>query len=375
MNAKRKHIAFFGTKYFPSKGGTSRVVESIIWRLKDTYEITIYCYKHPKAATNIPGVKTVQFSAPNIKGLGVFIYFIKCLNHLLLKGQYDLVHVQKTEAAFFLPFITLKYQAIATSHEIPYLNNKWSRIGRAFFHTAEWIFMHSRATPTSISKVQAKYYQDKYDKPVVYIPNGIEQPKVIGASQLEDYLQKNGISEPYLFFAARRIIPLKGCHHMLKALSEMKYDGLIVIAGDLDQMPQYSASLKKYSDQLRIKFLGYIDSVELLNGLAQKATFFIFPSEIEGMSMMLLEVAGMDTPLVCSDIPPNQAIFNHDQVLYFRSEDSKDLIRALNWAFSNREEMTQKAHAAKAHAVQHYGIDMVGKKYIALYEEHLKKDN
>ena len=77
-NLKKQHIAIFGIKYFPSRGGTSRVVESLLQRINQDYDITIYCYQHKDASDNIPGIKTIQFAEPRIKKLGVFIYFTKC---------------------------------------------------------------------------------------------------------------------------------------------------------------------------------------------------------------------------------------------------------------------------------------------------------
>ncbi|MGB5420131.1 hypothetical protein, partial [Algibacter sp.] len=126
---EKKKIVFFGVKYFPSKGGTSRVVESILWGLKDHFDITIYCYKNELAAQNIPGIKTIQFPEIHIKGIGVFLYFLRCCFHLMLNGKHDLVHVHKTDAAFFLPILERKFKVVSTSHAIPHYDDKWSKVG------------------------------------------------------------------------------------------------------------------------------------------------------------------------------------------------------------------------------------------------------
>ena len=47
--AVKKKIAFFGIKYFPSRGGTSRVAENMILNLVNEYDVTVYCYKNEKA--------------------------------------------------------------------------------------------------------------------------------------------------------------------------------------------------------------------------------------------------------------------------------------------------------------------------------------
>lgn len=371
MTAGKGHIAIFGIKYFPSRGGTSRVVESLLRYLKDEYTITIYCYEHPRATENIPGVNTVTFPEPKVKNFGVFYYFLKCLIHVLTKGNYDLVHVHKTEAAYFAPFIRLRFPTIITSHEIPYKNNKWSWFAKIYFHLGEWLFMQASGVRTSISKTQCDYYEKKYRKPVLYISNGIEKPSIATDPDINLLLDKNQIKDDFIFFAARRIIPIKGCHHLIAALHQINYKGQVIIAGDTDQMKHYTNQLIESSRGLDLKFVGYIDSPPLLNALIKRATLFIFPSEIEGMSMMLLEVAMLGTPIICSDIPQNKIILNDEHVLFFQSKNSHDLANKLKYAFENKALM----HAAAANAIgfvsKNYSIESVVSKYINLYNRHI----
>jgi glycosyltransferase involved in cell wall biosynthesis len=368
----KRRIAIFGIKYFPSRGGTSRVVESILQNITKEYEITLYCYKHPMAATNIPGIKTIQFSEPKIRNFGVFIFFTKCLIHLLTKGHYDLVHVHKTEVSFFIPFIRIKYPVIATSHEIPYLNSKWGTSGKLYFRIAEWLFMHAPAIRTSISKTQCEFYKEKYGRSIVYIPNGVSTPTICSMQQKESFFKIHGIRGDYLFFAARRIIPLKGCHHFIESLTKLKYKGEVIIAGDLHQMKEYTADLLKKSKGLDVKFVDYISSQPLLNAIVQDAKAFIFPSEIEGMSMMLLEVAILGAPIICSDIPQNRAIFENDQVLYFKSKNPSDLAEKIQYALDHSCEISAMATRAKTHAINHYSIGQVADQYETLYDQHLE---
>jgi glycosyltransferase involved in cell wall biosynthesis len=371
-DSTKKHIAVFGIKFFPSRGGTSRVVEALLRYLKEDYTITIFCYRHPEAAANIPGVNTVMFSPPKVKNIGVFIYFLKCLLHLLFKGDYDLVHAHKTETSLFLPLIRLKYPVIITSHEIPYLNNKWSWIGRLYFHIAEWFFIYSGATRTSISKTQSEYYETRYHKPVFYIPNGIEVPQTIDEGELNTFLQEHQISPEFILFAARRVIPLKGCHYLIDALNRLRFGQQVVIVGDLEQMKEYTTTLINQSKGLDVRFIGYIESSRLLNALVRQSTLFVFPSEIEGMSMMLLEVASLGTPIICSDIPQNQIILQDEHALFFKSKDVADLQEKIEWALDHKEEMHTRATAARDYTLMNFGIEKVAEKYSELYNQHLK---
>lgn len=365
----KKRIALFGIKYFPSKGGTSRVVESLLWGMKDHFDITIYCYKNTLASQNIPGVKTIQFSEVPIKGIGVFLYYLRCCIHILLTGKYDLVHVHKTDAAFFIPLLEKKFKLITTSHAIPYYDDKWSSIGKFYFRMAERIFMGSKGEVTSISNSQVQYYSTKYGRPVKFIPNGINISKLDQVGKADNILKRHEVNSNYILFAARRIIPLKGCHTLIRALKKMKFDGTLVISGDKDQLPAYTQQLIRDAENIKVKFIGYVADQKVLNALIRGADLFIFPSEIEGMSMMLLEVAFNATPMICSDIPQNMDVLGDDEVLYFKSKNVNDLAEKIQYAYENYEEMRIMAAKSKDKIVKKYNIDQVIEQYIELYNK------
>ncbi len=367
----KKRIAIFGVKYFPARGGTSRVVENLLSDLREHYDFTIYCYKHPEASAHMEGVKTIQFAEIPIKGFGVFLYYLRCCFHILWNNDYDLIHLHKTDGAFFLPLLSLKYKVIATSHALPYLNEKWSALGKLYFRITEWLFMHSKAVLTAIAKTQVAYFEAAYDRPVRFIPNGIHLPEEVDPSKADQILNPLGIQGEYLFFAARRVIPLKGCHTFIKALQKLKYQGPIVIAGELDQLPHYTKELRKLSEGLNIHFVGYVAGMDKLNALLNRAKYFIFPSELEGMSMMLLEAGCLGTPMICSDIPQNLAVLSSKEVLYFESKNVEDLVEKLQWALNNEGKMQALAQQTKRTIEQNYTVDKVVQEYIELYEQTL----
>ena len=369
----KKHLAILGIKYYPSKGGTSRVVENLLSELNHEYDITIYCYENEQADGYMEGVTPIQIPPSNIKGFGVFLYYYKCFKHVLNHGNYDLVHVHKTDASFFIPMIQHKFKVIATSHALPQLNEKWSFIGRMYFKAVERIFMKIKGTVTTISKPLSEYYTKKYNRPVKFIPNGIHLPQTPTEAEIIDVKAKFGIEGDYILFAARRVIPLKGAHHMIKALHQIDYQGNVVIAGDIDQMPAYTKELRVSGEGLNIQFIGYVSGMKLLNALVHQADLFVFPSEIEGMSMMLLEVSSLGTPIVCSDIDPNKAVLDPNEALFFESKNAHDLADKLKWAFENPASMEKMAIAGRAKVEELYTMKSVGQQYKELYTQVLEE--
>jgi len=177
-----------------------------------------------------------------------------------------------------------------------------------------------------------------------------------------------------LFFAARRVIPLKGCHTLIKALKQINFQGTLVVAGDLDQLPAYTRKLKDLAKGLDIKFIGYVAGMDKLNALLHRAKYFVFPSELEGMSMMLLEAGSIGTPMICSDIPQNKAVLNEQEVLYFESKNVADLAAKLTWAFQEKTQMQTLAKKTKQTVEREYLVSKVVQQYIDLYDHILFPD-
>jgi len=366
---RKPRIAILGEKYFPSRGGTSRVVESKVRHLADRYDFTVYCYRHPEAERNVPGVRVVQFPEIRLKGLGVFLHYLRCALHCL-RGDFDLVHVHKTDAAFVLPLLALRFPCVATSHEQAYLNSKWSGIGRLYFRLVERLFVRSRATLTCVSREQQRHYVERYGREVHFVPNGVE-PLSQDDGDAEALLREAGVPADFVLFAARRIIPLKGAQTLIEALRRLDDPPPLVVLGDLEQMPAFTAELRERARGLDVRFLGYVADRATLLGIVRRASLFVFPSEREGMSVMLLEVAATGTPIVCSDIPQNADVLDADESVRFPSRDADALAEALAWARANPEELRARAEEARRKVEARYTARGVALQYARLYEGRL----
>ncbi|MBI9061712.1 MAG: glycosyltransferase family 4 protein [Marinilabiliaceae bacterium] len=369
---KKPKLIFYGVKYFPSQGGTSRVVENIIKNLKDKYDITILCYRNSQAPGYMPGIKVIQFSDWPGGSPGALFYFLRSALYLLLFKKFDLIHIHKIDAALFIPWFYKKSKVIATSHESAYLRDKWSKIERQFLLFSEHIFIKSKATVTCISNPLTVIYKEKYGRDVIYIPNGITIKNHYKEEKAQQLLKKYNLSEnQYLFFAARRIMKTKGCHTMLEALNRINFKGKIVIAGDLSHAPGYVKVLQTKYTNLDTIYTGYIGDLPLLLTLIKKAQYFIFPSETEGMSIMLLEAASTLTPIICSDIKENREVFNDQHLTFFENMNPDDLGDKINQADSAPLQLKTKAEAALTHIKNKYCWENIADMYHQLYQQEL----
>jgi len=287
-----------------------------------------------------------------------------------LRADYDLVHVHKTDAVFAVPFLARRFACLATSHERAYLNSKWSWLGRLYFRLAERVFVRAGHARTCVSQEQQEYYRARYGAEVEHVPNGVEE-LVFDEAAAAARQAAAEVADGYVLFAARRVIPLKGLHHLLAALARVEFRGTLVVLGDLAQMPEYSAELARAARGLDVRFLGYVSARPELLALVRRASLFVFPSEREGMSIMLLEAAAVGTPILCSDIRANTDVLGAEEALFFRSADVASLTERFAFARAQPDELAARAARARAGVAQRNSTSAVAARYAALYERLL----
>lgn len=360
MTKKLPHIAVFGLKGFPAIGGTSSVGEHLVKQLNSEYRFTVYAtsshcsVKHP-----YNNVRMVIFRKWLPHKLNVFYYNLMAAFHALLFCRYHLVHTHQIDTGYIVPLLRLRYKVVSTHHGRTYLMSKWGKVMKVFFRCTERMMVRFANQVTFVSEKECVAARAKYGGRYLTIPNGVD---------LGQPVDDIDVGEDYIMFAAGRIIPHKGCHIFLEALRKINYQGLVLIAGDHHQVGSYDQELEAYKKDLDIRFLGMVrDKAELL-GYVKKARLFVFPSFYEAMSMMLLEAVLMKAPVICSDIEENKAVFNDDEVEFFRVGDVEGLASCISRFLSNSGELNNKKEAAYNKLLNNYQWRGIARKYQSVYK-------
>ncbi len=362
-------VGVIGLKGIPAKSGAERVFESIAKYLHEDFDITVYCKKgYADYTRKVRGVKRIVIPSISLRNYDMAIYFLLSALHAYLFRKYDLLHVHNIDCAYVLPILSSKYKnrILSTSHGSPYKRDKWSGIVKMLFRYMERIFFRYSDVITSVSMPLKRYYEMMYKRKVRYIPNGVNKEEKISTEIIHRFLREKKIEGDYILFAAGRIIPTKGCHILLDALRRNKYDGNVLIAGDLNQSISYARKLKRMATKNTF-FLGLIEPKEELLGVIKEAKIFVFPSTYEAMSMILLEVASLGIPIIASDIAANRSVFDSDHLLYFNSGNVRDLSERIKWGLVNYDEMRNRAKSAKLHIQRCYLWCNVGLEYALEY--------
>lgn len=364
----RKRIAYLGIKGLPSKAGADRVVEAILAKLdKRRYQATVYCSRRavPKGLI-LPAIELICLPTLPGKHLNALSLFCLSALHCFWLGNYDLVHLHNVEAAFVLPLLRLRYKVISTSHGAAQARDKWGKVAKTLLRLTEYPYIYLSNLVTSVSKPLATYYEQQYKRPVHYLPNGVEVENAVDDQAAAALLQAHGVTPGnYLLFAAGRIMATKGCHLLLEAFQTLPTAAKLVIIGDASHVPAYRARLLELADE-RVVMLPFVSEKATLFGLVHAARLFVFPSTVEGMSMMLLEVASLGVPVVASDIPENKAVLP-EEALFFQSGNVADLHRQLQWALANHEATRALGRHAQAWVHDQYEWSHIVRQYEQLY--------
>lgn len=364
---KKQKIAVIGLKGLPAFGGAATVGENIIEELKEKYDFTIYATaSHTNKEGLYNGYTQIVFKKFPIKKLNVFYYYIVSAFHAFFFGKYDLINLHHIDGAFILFLLRLRYKVVSVSHGRPYNHIKWGKMARRYLIINEKFFLSLSNQVVSVSKDLAGIYRKITKTPVQYIPNGISP--IEPTDSIPPSYNKN-----YIMFAAGRIIESKGCHILLGALKQLEYKGKILVIGDLGQVPKYKKTILSLAENLDVEFLPIIKNKPLLMEYIKKARLFVFPSNYEAMSMMLLEVVSVKTPVIASNIVANTNVFDDSEVLFFEVDDVNDLAHKIEWAFNNSNKMEQKTNCAYQKMINEYQWKDIALQYDALFQSTIKK--
>lgn len=363
-------IAHIGSKGIPSKGGTERVVEALAAQQALQHDVTVYGSSRVTCSQVYAGVRVVALPTVPGKHLDPLALQLACSAHALLRGNYDVVHLHAAENAFLLPLLQSRYPVVLTSHGPAYARAKWCAAAKAAMRAFERWSVRLPEVSTAVAENHARQLEARHGHHVVHVPNGVDTVDSINAAAARLVLADLGLSTgEYWLFAAARVDPTKGCHTVIEAYRQLTLPPPLVVLGDLNHAPGYEEQLRALAQGLTVHFVPRIDDKAVVLGLLQQASLFIFPSEIEAMSMTLLETLAVGTLAVVSDIPENTSVLP-DWYPLFRAGDSTSLRQRLEqiWAL---EPAVRKSLAweARRWVKPRFRWEDIATKYERLYVE------
>ena len=343
-------VAFIGGRGVVSKySGIETYYEEVGKRLAERgHEVTIYCrnYFTPDQPT-YHGMRLVRLPTIRSKHLETLVHTFLSTGHALTQG-YDIVHYHALGSALFsfLPRLFGR-KTVVTVQGLDWQRKKWGRFASAILWLGERASADLPTGTMVVSKALQRRYRELHNMEAAYVPNGgvlreRSQPNII----LDWGLEPN----EYVLFLGR-FSPEKGCHLLVQAFEQIETDAKLVMAGAASYCDDYSRQLRSHANE-RIRILDWV-SGETLDELLTNAMIFVLPSDLEGLSLALLDAMGAGLCVLTSDVPENREVVE-GAGLTFQRGSVKDLSEQLRFLIENPAVREAAGKAARRRVEEQY---------------------
>ena len=244
-------------------------------------------------------------------------------------------HAEGPCAAMWIPKIFGK-RCVATVHGLDWQREKWSgSFASKYIKFGEKVMVKYADEIIVLSESAKAYFKETYNRETVLINNGIDKPTIKQANKITELY---GLSSGEYICTVSRLTAEKGLHYLIEAYNNIKTCKKLVIAGDTSDTDEYVASLKQMAaGNPNIIFTGFI-SGDLLKEIYSNAYTVVVHSDIEGMSLSLLEALAYGNAVLCSDIPENTLV-TEDKAIHFKKSNVLDLTEKLQILCDDEEKV------------------------------------
>lgn len=361
-------IAMLGCKGIPAtQGGIEHHVQELSTRMVEMgHDVTVYCrpYYTTTDKTYYKGVRLRKLPTVPTKSLDAIVATFFATMDAMVEG-YDLVHYHAIGPATLSVLTRMAGEnTVVTVHGLDWQREKWGKPARLFLKFGERAAVMFPYNTIAVSKFLKKHLEDKYERPVVYVPSATTEPVLREPDKIKQYgLQ----GKDYILFLAR-LVPEKGAHFLIDAYKKLDTNLKLVIAGGASHSEDYVAELKKSASD-RVIFTDFVYE-ETVQELYSNAYCYVQPSTIEGLPITLIEAVAYGNCIIASDIPACIEVVEDSGVI-FESKNVDALADALKKVIENPDLARKLGAKAKARGVAEYNYDRVAEKTIALYQSVL----
>ncbi len=301
------------------------------------HEVTVYCrtYFTPPLSTH-NGMRVRRLPTIRSKHLETVVHTMLSTAHAMM-ADYDVVHYHCLGPALFsfLPRLAGK-KTVVTVQGLDWQRGKWGRIASRVLRWGEAAAVSLPDATMVVSHTLQQYYRQQYKRDTIYIPNGAR----LASQRLPRQLTEWDLHpDNYVLFLGR-FSPEKNCHLLIKAFENIHTSMNLVLAGGSSHSDAYVNSLRRHESE-QIRFLPWVSGTDL-EELLSNAALFVLPSELEGLSLALLDAMAAGVCVLTSDIPENKEVVE-GAGFTFRRGDQGDLEHMLDLLVHNPELRRQSA--------------------------------
>ncbi len=328
-------IAFIGTKGIPARyGGFETCVEQVSFKLaKKGYKCVVYSVANVKSTkmSNLKIVKVPQTGNPSIDRL--------------IREFYPILHLFKNRKIIFqiygpylfMPLLKLfRKKSVISTDGLEWKRYSYSTLTRIFVRLGYKLGIKYATSVTTDSKFTQKWFYKNWQRRAFYIPYG-PRPKIKKSLNKENTLKKYNLEKNKYYLFVGRLVPEKGVHVLIKALTQVNTSRKLVILGaDPKVGSPYKKKLLKLANE-NVIFLGAIYGEEYKD-ICEACYANMRPSinNAEGIGPVTIEALGYGNCIIASDVPQNIEALG-EAGIFFPKGDVNSLMKKITEIDENYE--------------------------------------
>jgi glycosyltransferase involved in cell wall biosynthesis len=369
-------IAIMGTRGVPARyGGFETFAEELGARLAARgHDVTVYCRSHviePERREHrgmrlrvLPAIRHKYFDTVSHTAFSV-------LDGLLRRFEIVLI-CNNANAPFALVPRLAGAKVVLNVDGLEWQRDKWNRLGRWYYQACAWLAPKLPVVLVSDARVIARWYEQRFGKPTVYIPYGSDARRLPPGETLQRFGLEPG---RYLLYVSR----LEPENHADTVLDGYRAAGglaalgvPLVIVGDAPYATEYKAALEaRAAATPGVMLTGYVFGDGYAE-LQSNALLYVQATEVGGTHPALVEAMGRGAPIVANDVPEHREVLG-EVGRYYARNDAADLGRLLTELVGDEPGRTALGTAAGERAEAMFSWDHVTDDYVALFTKMLAR--
>ncbi len=322
-------IAIFGTRGIPNRyGGFEQFAEYLAVGLVERgHQVVVYnSHTHPYKKNTYKGVSIHhQYDPENWMGtFGQFVYDLNCILDTR-KNNFDIVlQLGYASSSIWNPLLKKSTTIVTNMDGLEWKRNKYNRAVQVFIKVAESLSIKFNQHFVADSIGIQSYLQNKYKVKSHYIPYGAHSFKNPNLAVLKKY----GVKESNYDMLVARFEPENNIETILSGFLEANIKRNFLVVGNYGK--PYGAFLRKKFYDDRIKFVGYIPSIEELNSLRWYSNLYFHGHSVGGTNPSLLEAMASNALICAHENEFNKAILKSDAFYFSNAQQVCDLVNSIS---------------------------------------------
>ncbi len=362
-------IAAFGFRSIPPANGAAGAdkfaIELFPRLVARGHTVVAYNRRYPNIFVDIDeykGVKIKTIKTTSKKGFDTLWHSFKCTCNIIFNNTADIVHIQNGgNSIWALPLRLFGKKVFVSQDGVDWKRDKWPWYGKLYLRLSAFLTAHLPNEVIFDNVIAKKLFEDKFRNTYKFIPFGSE---VEAVTENTDILLKNELKRGEYYLFVGRFIPDKGLHYLIPAFKNSNSKKKLVLIGGSPNPSPYEKQLHDMANS-NIIFPGYIYGNDV-NVLIANAYCYIQPSDVEGLSPMVLTVMGLNVPMIVSNIEENEyAVL--DTVRKFKKGNVSSLTEEINYCEAHYPEMLVLAKKAQARALTAFNWEKVADEHVEVF--------